>query len=377
VIFPLARGAKLARLAADRALLRFVNGMALVMDGSATARGDTPRTRVLVDGKLEVHRYAPPPGEPDGDADPDDEQAVATTRFPVPLLLIPPLMVRPYVYDLRPDHSLVRFLLGRGFDVYLVDFGVPDAGDADVRLDDYVLSYLPTALAAVRADHGTSDVALMGWCMGGIFALCYTAAWRDVHVRTIVTIASPIDFAKMGLLSTMARAAHGQLQALTDRIGNIPGFLNANALKLLAPVKQVTRYADLFINLWNDEYVKGHDAMAHWANDFIPYPQQAFKQLLSDVVVGNRLIDGIRFGDRVADLREVRCPLLAIAGTDDVLATPASARANLEATRSGDPSYREVPGGHIGVMVGGRAPQTVWGPAAEWLKPRSLAAPPR
>jgi polyhydroxyalkanoate synthase len=177
----------------------------------------------------------------------------------------------------------------------------------------------------------------------------------------------------MGMLSVMARAAHGQLDALTDRIGNIPGFLNAGALKLLAPQKQVTRYADLFINLWNDEYVKGYDAMSVWANDFIAYPQQAFKQMVNDVVVGNGLLEGLRFGERTANLTDVRCSLCAFAGADDVIATPASARAIVEATRPRDHQYLEVPGGHIGVVVGGRARTTVWQPAVDWLKSRSLA----
>jgi polyhydroxyalkanoate synthase len=270
---------------------------------------------------------------------------------------------------------MVRFLRSAGFDVYLVDFGVPDATDRDVKLDDYVNEWVPQAIEAMRTRQGSRDVTLAGWCMGGIFGLLHAAAFHDAGVRNIVTIASPIDFRKMGMLSTMARAAQGQIGALTDRIGNIPGFLNAGALKLLAPQKQVSRYADLFINLWNDEYVKGYDAMSVWANDFIAYPQQAFKQMVNEVVVGNGLLEGLQFGDRAAKLSDVRCSLLAFAGTDDVIATPASARAIVEATRPRDHQYLEVPGGHIGVVVGGRAPTTVWGPTVEWLKPRSLAQP--
>ncbi len=367
----LARGRKLARVATDRALLRFVNGLSLLLDGAATPMGDTPRDVILEHGKLQVVRYLPI------EDDPDREEAVPTARFPVPILLIPPLMVRPYIYDLRPDHSLVRFLRGAGFDVYLVDFGVPADEDRDVRLDDYVLEWVPRAIEAVRRAHGAADLTLAGWCMGGIFALLHAAAFRDGGVRNIVTIASPIDFGKMGMLSTMARAAHGQVDRLTDRIGNIPGFLNAGALKLLAPHKQVTRYADLFINLWNDEYVKGWDAMSTWANDFIPYPQQAFKQMVKEVVVGNRLLEGMQFGDKRVSLADVTCSLLAFAGAEDVIATPASARAIVAATRPRDQQYHEVAGGHIGVVVGGRAPKTVWQPTVDWLKPRSLREPPR
>jgi polyhydroxyalkanoate synthase len=362
------RGKKLARLAADRALLRFVNGLALVMDGSMTPIGTTPRDRILVDGKLEVFRYR----RSEEHHDPDRDEAIATTCFPVPILLVPPLMVRPYIYDLRPEHSLVQFLRRAGFDVYLVDFGVPEREDRHTRLDDYVLDYLPKAIAAVRAHQGVDDISLVGYCMGGIFSLLYTAAFHDARVRNLVTIAAPIDFAKMGLLTHLARLGHGQLQFLADRIGNVPGFLNSQALKMLAPVKRFTRYADLFVNLYDEEWLKGYDAMSTWANDFIAYPQQAFKQFMSEVMVGNQLMQGMRFGDRVADLKTVQCSLLAFAGREDKIATPASARAIASATRPREHAYHEVGGGHIGVIVGGRAPREVWRPMVDWLRPRSL-----
>ena len=365
------KGAKLARLAADRALLRFVNGLALVMDGSMTPMGDTPRERILQHGKLEVFRYQPPREETQ---DPDQDLPTATSRFPVPVLLVPPLMVRPYIYDLRPEHSMVRHLRRAGFDVYLVDFGVPEKEDADTRLDDYVLDFLPRAIEAVRARHGTRELSIVGYCMGAIFALLYVSAWDDKEVRNLVSIAAPIDFAKMGLLTHLARAAHGQVQFLADRIGNVPGFLNSQALKMLAPVKRFTRYADLFVNLYDEEWVKGFDAMSKWSNDFIAYPQQAFKQFMSEVMVGNKLIEGMRFGDRTADLRKVECALLAFAGREDTIATPASARAIVEATRPREHEYHEVHGGHIGVVVGGRAPAEVWTRMTDWLKPRSLAS---
>ncbi len=363
---------KLARLAADRALLRFVNGLALVMDGSMTPIGNTPRERIFQSGKLEVYRYLP---SRDDTNEPDTDAATATGHFPVPLLLVPPLMVRPYIYDLRPEHSMVRHLRNAGFDVYLVDFGVPDREDAHTRLDDYVLDFLPRAVEAVRKRQGVQEVSLVGYCMGAIFSLLYTAAWNDPNIRNIISIAAPIDFAKMGLLTHLARAGHSQVQFLADRIGNVPGFLNSQALKLLAPLKRFTRYADLFFNLYDDEWVKGYDAMSKWADDFIAYPQQAFKQFMSEVMVQNRLMQGMQLGDRTADLKTVTCSLLAFAGKEDTIATPASARAIVEATSPREHEYHEVHGGHIGVVVGGRAPREVWTPMVEWLRPRSLAAP--
>ena len=46
----------------------------------------------------------------------------AKVRHAVPMLLIPPLMVKPFIFDLRPERSFVLSLLRAGFDVFLVDF---------------------------------------------------------------------------------------------------------------------------------------------------------------------------------------------------------------------------------------------------------------
>lgn len=358
-----------ARVAADRAILRFVHGLQLVMDGGMTPIGASPKDLVAKHGKLEVWRYRPPETE---EADLGHDTLVfEPALLPVPILLVPPLMVRPYVYDLRPEHSMVRALRRAGFDVFVVDFGVPDREDATVRQDTYILEYMPKAVAAVRGATGRPGISLVGYCMGGIFSLLYTAAWRDPDVRNLVVVGAPIDFSKMGLLTWLARLGSGQARFLADRIGNIPGQLNSQALKMLAPVKRITRYADLFVNLWNEEYVRGFESMNRWANDFIPYPRDAFKQLMTDFFRENGLVQGMRFGDKVADLHSIRCPLLAIAGKDDEIATPASARAIRDLCASEDFEYVEVPGGHIGVIGGKSARTFVWDKTASWLKPRS------
>ncbi len=254
----------------------------------------------------------------------------------------------------------------------MVDFGAPEREDQDVRLDDYVLDFLPAAMAAVRKAQGSDEVSMVGYCMGGIFSLLYTAAWRDAGVKNLVTIGAPIDFAKLGMLTFVARLAHGQVQFLADKIGNVPGKLNSNALKMLAPVKRITRYADLFVNLWNDEYVRGFDAMSKWTDDFIAYPQAAFKQFMTTFMKDNQLKDGIVFGDKKADLKHITCPLLSFGGLDDQVATPAAVAAIAGKTSSQDHTHDEVPGGHIGVIAGAKAGAQVWEPTAEWLRTRSV-----
>src|SRR5664279_5006446 len=57
-------------------------------------------------------------------------------RYPVPLLLVFALINRPEIFDLRPGSSLVEYLLDEGFDLFLVDWGVPGEEDAEMGLDN-------------------------------------------------------------------------------------------------------------------------------------------------------------------------------------------------------------------------------------------------
>lgn len=353
----LARGEQLARVEANRALLRFVNGVDWLIRDPKTVVGRTPYEIVYQRDKLQVRHYRAGSVRP---------------RYPVPVLLVPPLMVKPFIFDLYPGRSLVEFLLRRGFPVYLVDFGEPDRADAYVTLDDYVVDWIPAACRAVKDDAGSDELSMLGYCMGGLFALSHIAANNDTSVRNLVSIGAPIDTEKMGLFAWLAKVAGAQGEFLVRRMGNVPGGMSSLAFRLLTPMKNVTRYADLFMNLWDREYINGFDAMNQWVSQFIDYPQSAFLQFQREFMQHNKLVRGqMAFGGKVADLRRVRASLLVFAGRSDQIAPAPAVRAALDAVGSRDKTYRVVPGGHMGVFAGSTAPEHVWDPTASWLAKRS------
>ncbi|MFN8640853.1 MAG: alpha/beta fold hydrolase [Candidatus Binatia bacterium] len=340
----LARGEHFAEVEAQRALLRFLNGVDWLLRDPADLVGRTPYDVVYRRDKLEVRRY-------------HHADRSIRPRHDLPVLFIPPLMVKPFIFDLMPERSLVKYLLDRGFDVFLVDFGEPDQADALVTLDDYVLDWIPTAVRQVRAAAGRSELSLLGYCMGGLFALMYLGVTPDRSVRNLVTVGAPVDASKMGPFAWATKIAGGQVELLSRRIGNVPGGLSSAVFRLLTPAKNVTRYADLFMNLWNREYVNGFDAMNQWVRQFIDYPQSAFEQFVRDFMQHNRLVRGkMRFGGRTADLRRVRANLLVLAGKTDQIALAAAVRAQLDAVGGTDVTYRVVPAA-MGVLAGQSAPR--------------------
>lgn len=317
--------------------------------------GSTPLELVFKQHKLELHRVLreEPP------------------RFAMPVLLIPPLGVRTYIYDLLPAHSLLRTLRDAGFDVFVVDFGVPDDGDTLVRLDDYVLELVPACVEQTLRASGADQLALAGYCMGGLFGLIHVGTHADERVRALVTVGSPVNFRKMGLVTAGARLSASVMDRVIDLVGNVPGVLSSTTLKLISAPRLAKSYVDLLFRLDDVEHVRSFRAINYWINDMIPYPQEAFRQLFWDVVRYNKLRKGeLRFNDHRCDLGQVRCSLLAFAGANDIVAPPDSIREIVELVGSTDKELCIAPGGHVGVVAGAAAPEQVWRPMVAWLGDR-------
>ena len=93
----------------------------------------------------------------------------------VPLLISYALVNRPYMVDLQADKSIVRGLLERGEDVYIIDWGYPDRSDRYLELEDYIQRFLGGAVDHLRRTYRLDAINLLGICQGGAFSLCYAA----------------------------------------------------------------------------------------------------------------------------------------------------------------------------------------------------------
>ena len=142
-----------ARAAVDRAIQRHIPGLKLP-DNLIGELGATPKDVIHAQGTLKLYRYRP----------------LCDEIYRVPIVLVMSLVSRSYILDLTKGQSFVEFLLQRGFDVYLIDWGVPRAEHSTLRLEDYVLDFIPSCVRVVTEDSGESDISLVGYCMGGQLA---------------------------------------------------------------------------------------------------------------------------------------------------------------------------------------------------------------
>ncbi len=302
------------------------------------------------------------------------ELSQSPKKYKTPVLIVPPLMVKPTIFDLRPGHSMVGHLCNQGHHVFMIDYGVPKSEDRHIRVDDYITDFIPSAVQKICERTGSDKVSLVGWSMGGIMSYAYAAlGGHNGPVENLVTIGSPYDFSKMFPFNHLARAMKlPGVKTGFSMLGNIPPVLTKTSFKLLDPIKSVSRYWDLAKNYWDRDWIIAYESMSGWADDFIPYPGDAFMQFVTEFVMSDKLRHGeLLIDGRNVDMHDFAANLLVVVGTNDKVAPIESVAAALELLDSPDKNRLDAPLGHIGLISGSRAPDLVWQPVSDWLAARS------
>jgi len=167
----------------------------------------------------------------------------------IPLLLVFALINRPEIFDLRPGNSFVEFLLSEGYDVFLVDWGVPDEEDADMGLAEYVCDELHWAVRETLRDSGSEELTLLGWCIGGTLCAMYCALHPEGPVRNAVLLTTPID-PSGSLYAKWVGGEDFDVDLIADSYAVVPGSGIDWANKLMKPVTNyLTTQRRLFMSV--------------------------------------------------------------------------------------------------------------------------------
>ncbi|WP_330947597.1 class III poly(R)-hydroxyalkanoic acid synthase subunit PhaC [Thermomonas sp. LB-4] len=317
--------------------------------------GVTPREEVWRDGRVVLYRFK---GE-----------RAPTAR--VPILIAYALVNRPYMVDLQADRSLVKGLLARGEDVYIIDWGYPDRSDRFLTLEDYIERFIGGAVEHLCAAQGLPSVNLLGICQGGAFSLCYAALHPD-KVKNLIAMVTPVDFHTAdNMLSNWNREIDVDL--LVDTLGNVPADMMNFTYLMLKPWRLFAqKYVGMADILDDRRAMEDFLRMEKWIFDSPDQAGEAFREFSKQFFQENRFVTGgAKVGDREVHLGLLEMPILNIYAEQDHLVPPDASRALRGLCGSQDYTELSFKGGHIGIYVSGRAQQEVPQTIHDWLAKRS------
>lgn len=340
----------------QRAWRRLLNAPSVFRASLEMRVGTSPHDVVLQDGTMSLLRY---------------RRTTPATRLE-PVVFCYALVNRPYILDLQPDKSVIQQYLARGFDVYLVDWGVPTLDDRTLTLAHYV-ARLARVVEHVSREHGTPALHLVGYCMGGTIAALF-AALEPRSVKTLTLLAAPIDFAPKGsLINLWVSRKYFDVDRFIDAHGNCPSWFLQLCFLYTKPVQNLLeKYVTFYEQQDDPRFLSNFLAMERWTNDNIPVAGSTFREFVKKLYQQNELVRGqFHLGDRLVRLERIDCPLLLLTATKDHLVVPASTTGITAHVGSLEIKDMTIDAGHVGLAVSSKAHKSFWPEATRWLAERS------
>jgi polyhydroxyalkanoate synthase len=283
-----------------------------------------------------------------------------------PILMIYAPINRFHIMDISQERSIVKSLLSKELDVYLLDWGYPGWEDSSLSLTDYV-NYVRDAIQDIKDKTGKNKVSIFGYCWGGIIALIYSAL-NNQNVRSLTLMAAPVDFSKDNtILANWARVIDSN--QIVDEFGQLYGqVLNIGFLMRNPPRYTFDKYLKLLERYNDKQFVDDFISVEKWLYDTPIVPGNLYRQVINDCYKNNLLISNkMKVDGNIIDLKKITAPLLTIVAEDDDLISPESTLAIKNYVSSKNKASLTIAGGHVELCTGKMAHEKLWPEAAKWI----------
>ncbi len=272
---------------------------------------------------------------------------------PEPVLIVPAWIMKYYILDLSPHNSLVRYLVGRGFTVFMISWRNPTEEDRDLGLEDYRKLGVDAAIAAINSIVPGQAIHAAGYCLGGTLlsiAAAHLATERPDCMRSLTLLAAQTDFTEAGELTLFINES--QVAFLEDMMWE-RGVLGTEQM---AGAFQILRSNDLIWSRAIRAYLMGerllpNDLMS-WNADATRMPYRMHSEYLRRLFLNNELAKG-RYcaGCDLVSLSDLRAPMFVVGTLRDHVATWQSTYKINYLAANADITYVLASGGHNAGIV--------------------------
>jgi polyhydroxyalkanoate synthase len=237
-----------------------------------------------------------------------------------PMLIVPPWINKYYIMDLRPENSLIKWLVDQGFTVFVISWVNPDERLADMDFEHYMSLGTLAAIDAIEKATGQHEVNAIGYCIGGVLMLCtlaYLAAQGDERVKSATLFATMTDFSDPGELGVFIDEE--QFESV-DKGMQIRGYLQGREM---ANMFNMLRANDLIWSFVINNYLLGQEPfpfdLLYWNSDATRMPRKMHRFYLRNMYLENKLKEpgGITMLGVPIDLSEIHMPVYFLSTKED------------------------------------------------------------
>lgn len=237
-----------------------------------------------------------------------------------PVLLIPPQINKYYAFDLKPQNSLLGYLVGQGFQVFTLSWKNPGPESADWGMEVYLAATLQ-AIHAMRATTGADKVNLISACAGGLTAvslLGYLAETRDPQIASHSLLVTALYPGNGSVLEAFTTRENLELaRRISREEGTMDGLDLSHLFVWLRP-------EDLVWSYWVNNNILGRQPppldVLYWDNDPTRVPAHLHSDFIDIFLYdvfrhpGRQVLFGVP-----VDYGKVSVPTYFVGGLEDYL----------------------------------------------------------
>jgi polyhydroxyalkanoate synthase len=275
------------------------------------------------------------------------------TVHATPVVIFPPWINKFYILDLKPQNSLIKWIVDQGYTLFVVSWKNPDASYADVGMDDYVEEGFLSAIREAKAITGQSKVNAVGYCIAGTtlsLALALLRQRGDKSVNSATFFTTLTDFSEPGEVGVFLDDDFVDgIEVECKRSGVLDKFFMSRTFSYM-------RANDLVYGPAIRSYMLGETPPAFdllfWNGDGTNLPARMAMEYLRGLCQSDGLAKGtFRICGETVSLKGVKVPVCAIACETDHIAPWKSSWRGVRQMGSRDKTFILAESGHIAGII--------------------------
>ena len=270
-----------------------------------------------------------------------------------PLIIFPPWINKFYIMDLKPQNSLIKWIVDQGYTLFVVSWVNPDASYRDIGVADYIEDGFLTAFEQVKEICDVKKVNAVGYCIAGTTMSVTLGLMKqrgDTSVNAATFFTTLTDFSDRGEVGVfLDNDFVDGIEAEVTEHGILDSFYMSRTFSFL-------RSNDLIYGPAIKSYMMGKAPPAfdllYWNGDGTNLPAKMSVEYLRGLCQGDKLAtDGIEVLGKTVRLQDVTIPVCAIACETDHIAAWKSSYRGVQKMGSKDKTFILSESGHIAGII--------------------------